>query len=407
MTENDCDKALWRFGIISPLLHRSDDDPAMADMLGSLAKKIFIRPDGSPIELSAETLRKWLYRYRRDGIKALDDQPRSDKGQQQIPQTIADALARLRKEHPSWTGAKILEKLLRDGTWNGIKPSRATLYRFADANQLQRNPVQTPAAASRSFAFTDFGQLWTADFMHGPKLRCGKSFKKAILHAIIDDATRYVVSAQFYFKETVEVLICEMMIATRRYGICQRLYTDNGPCYASAHLKVVCARLGIHLIHTPPYRPQGRGKLERLFRTIRDQFLSEQHAAGIDQLNRDLQQYLAEYHQRMHRSLGISPLQKRLSANNTCRKLPEVADIRNLFYMQRKCRVYNDSTIRINNRIFETPEAVPATTVEVFYLPWDLTQVYYGKQMLPARPLNKTLNANRFNHPKGGASHEP
>jgi len=404
MNTNEFDKALWRFGIISPLLHRSDDDPALAQMLGTLAKKTFMRLDGSPIELSAETLRKWLYRYRREGIKGLDDQLRSDKGHQQIPPPISAAMIGLRKEHPHWTVAKILEVLLRQGSWNGIKPSRASLYRFACANQLKRNPHRPPATPSRAFAFTDFGQLWTADFMHGPKLRYGKSFKKAILHAIIDDASRYVVSAQFYFKETVEVLITEMMIAIRRYGICQRFYTDNGPCYASAHLKIVCARLGIHLIHTPPYRPQGRGKLERLFRTIRDQFLSEQHAAGIDPLNRDLQQYLAEYHQRIHRSLGISPLQKRLSANNACRKLPEVADIRSLFYMQRKCRVYNDCTIRINNRVFETPEATPATTVQVFYLPWDLGQVYYGKKMLPARPLNKTLTANRFNHPKGGIS---
>jgi len=207
MTKNDPDlsKALWRYGIISPLLHRRDDDPTLADMLCSLAKKTFIRPDGVPIALSAETLRKWLYRYRSDGIKALEDQLRSDKGHQQIPQSVADALARLRKEHPNWTLAKVLEQMLKKGLWNGIKPSRATLYRFAAANQLHRSSSKPPV--TRSFAFTDFGQLWVADFMHGPKLRYGKHFKKAILHTIIDDATRYVVSARFYFKETVEVLI--------------------------------------------------------------------------------------------------------------------------------------------------------------------------------------------------------
>jgi len=169
-------------------------------------------------------------------------------------------------------------------------------------------------------------------------------------------------------------------------------------------LKIVCARLGMHLVHTPPYRPQGRGKVERLFRTIRDQFLSEQHTADIDRLNRDLKEYLTEYHQRIHSSLGISPLQKRLSTENACRKLPEVADIRHLFCMQKKCRVYNDTTIRLNRHIFEVPEAVPGTLVAVFYLPWDLSWTYYGDQMFPARLLNKTLNANRFQHPKGGPS---
>jgi transposase InsO family protein len=404
MTKNDpdLDKSLWRYGIISPLLHRSDDDPTMCDMLRTMAGKTFIRPDGAPIALSTETLRKWLYRYRSDGIKGLENQQRRDKGHQQVPQSVADALGRLRKEHPNWTLARGLEQMLKEGLWNGIKPSRATLYRFATANKLHRNPCK--ATVTRSFAFTGFGQLWVADFMHGPKLRCGKHFKKAILHAIIDDATRYVVSARFYFKETVEVLLTEMMIATRRYGICQRLYTDNGPCYASVHLKIVCARLGIHLVHTPPYRPQGRGKVERLFRTIRDQFLGEQHAAGIDRLNADLQQYLGDYHQRIHSSLGVSPLQKRLGADNACRKLPEVTDIRSLFCMHRKCRVYNDTTIRLNKRIFEVPQAVPGTTIDVFYLPWDPAWVFYGNDMRPARPLNKTANAKRFQHPKGGLS---
>jgi len=406
MTDHDLssNKALWRFGIISPLLHRSDNDPSLMRMIDALATKTFLRPDGANMRLSAETLRKWLYRYRSGGLAALENQVRADKGCQQVSKSLADALGGLRKDHPNWTLAKIFDKLLQNGLWNGIKPSRATLYRFTAANKLHRNPAKARTTARRSFAFSNFGQLWVADFMHGPKLRCGRNFKKAILHVIIDDATRYVVSARFYFKETVEVLITEMMIAIRRYGICQRFYTDNGPCYASVHLKIVCARLGMHLIHTPPYRPQGRGKVERLFRTIRDQFLSEQHAAGVDQLNRDLQEYLREYHQRRHSSLNISPLQKRLSGDNACRKLPEVADIRNLFCMQKKCRVYNDTTIRLNKRIFEVPEAVPGTTVDVFYLPWDLSWVYYGNQMFPARLLNKTLNANRFQHPKGGTS---
>lgn len=404
MTKYDPDlgKSLWRYGIISPLLHRNDDDPAMCDMLCTMAEKAFIRPDGAPITLSAETLRKWLYRYRSDGIKGLENRQRRDKGHQQVPQSVADALTRLREEHPNWTLARGLEQMLKEGLWNGIKPSRATLYRFATANKLHRNPSKS--SVTRSFAFTGFGQLWVADFMHGPKLRYGKHFKKAILHAIIDDATRYVVSARFYFKETVEVLLTEMMIATRRYGICQRFYTDNGPCYASVHLKIVCARLGIHLVHTPPYRPQGRGKIERFFRTVRDQFLSEQHAAGIDRLNADLQKYLGDYHQRIHSSLGVSPLQKRLSTDNSCRKLPEVTDIRSLFCMHRKCRVYNDTTIRLNKRIFEVPQAVPGTTIDVFYLPWDPTWVFYGNDMRPARPLNKTANAKRFQHPKGGLS---
>lgn len=403
MSENDPNMALWRFSIISPLLHRNDDDPALLSQLYELAQRTYTRFDGTAIKLSTDTLRKWLYRYRSSGLNGLQNQIRKDKGLYQVPNHLADAMAKLRSDHPKWTLANVLERLLKKGIWNGIRPSRATLYRFAKENKLMKTQKSTNTV-TRSFAFTHFGQLWLADFMHGPRLRDGRQFKKAILHVIIDDATRYVVSARFYFKETVEVLITEMMVAVRRYGICQRFYTDNGPCYASSHLKIICARLGIHLVHTPPYRPQGRGKVERFFRTLKDQFLGDLTTDRIDHLNRDLQQYLTEYHQRIHSSLKLSPLQKRLSGQNACRKLPEVTDIRNLFCMQRNCRVYNDTTIRLNSRIFEVPDAVPGTTVEVFYLPWDLTWIFYGHHMKPARPLNKTRNAIRFEHPKGGKS---
>jgi putative transposase len=395
-------KALWRYGVISPLLHRSDDDPALVQMIAKLADKRFIRADGTAVSLSAETIRKWLYRYRAGGLDALADRTRSDKGKHNVPKAVAEALPGLREAHPNWTAAKMLERLLADGHWNGITPSRASLYRFIDAHGLKRSPSQAPPAARRPFAFDCFGQMWMADFMHGPRLREARSFKKAILHAIMDDASRYVVCASFGWQENVEVMLTELMRAVSRFGICQRFYTDNGPCYASSHLKQVCARLGIQLVHTPPYRPQGRGKLERFFRTIRDQFLSDLRADTLQRLNADLNEYLAQYHQRPHGGLGQSPLQKRLAGENACRPLPEVADIRHLFAATRRCRVYNDNTIRLNGRVFEVPDALPGSRVEVCYLPWEDNWVFYGHDFKPARLLDKTANAYRFNHPKGG-----
>ena len=226
---------------------------------------------------------------------------------------LARTIAGLRKEHPNWTLAIILERLW----WPMVSGTASNpVGRLCTGSLLPSSftvaPVAGPSTAGRPFAFNAFGQLWMADFMHGPKLRDGRHFKKAILHAIIDDASRYVISARFYWHETVEVLLTEMMIAARRFGLCQRFYTDNGASYSSTHLKQVCARLGIHLVHTPPYRPQGRGKVERFFRTVREQFLSgQQNVLTIDELNSNLNDYLAEYHQRPHSGIGISPLQKK------------------------------------------------------------------------------------------------
>ncbi len=234
------------------------------------------------------------------------DKQRADKGRDQIPEKLVEALIALRKEHPRWTLASILRDLLATGQWNGTSPSRSALYRFAAARNLHRDPHLETVTARRSFAFDRFGQLWVADFLHSPKLWIGKKKKKTYLHPILDDCTRFVVHSGFYASETVEPLICDLMEASKRFGLPQRFYTDIGAAYSSRYLKMVCARCGIQLVHTPPYVPYGRGKAERVFRTIRDQFLSGIKPSGPARINREFTHWLACYHESIHSALGCS-----------------------------------------------------------------------------------------------------
>lgn len=393
------DLALWRYGVISPLLHRQANENHQGELLAHLAGRSYVRPDGAYVSLSAETMRKWLYRYHQGGLPALADKERSDKGRYDVSSVLSEAMFSLRREHPRWTTALILKQLGQTGLWNGLSPSRSSLYRFAAAHNLRRDPHLTPEASCRGFTFTQFGQLWIADFLHGPKIKIRKQKKKTYLHAVIDDSSRYIVSAGFYLAETTESLIGELMKACRTFGLPQRLYCDNGAAYAGRHLKIVTARLGIHLIHTPARRPQGRAKVERFFKTVRDQLLAREHFQNLDQMNLALAQWLAEYHQRPHRTLNGSPLQKRLSSENVCRRVPEVADMEALFRMERRCRVYKDGTIRLKTRILEVPGCLPGQRVTVYYTPWDLSRVYYGEDMRLAHQVDPVANALRFTHP--------
>jgi putative transposase len=402
MTKKQEDVALWRFGIIAPLLHIQPGEACLRDRLHELAQRDWIHPDGQLVRLSSETLRKWLYRFRHGGLPGLENQNRCDLGQSIVSQALASLFFSLRNHHPRWTIQRILEEFMRKGMWNGRKPSRSALYRFAKSHNLNRDPHLQEDTQCRSFAFDGFGQLWSADFLHGPKLRLGRQKRKTYLHAIMDDATRYVVQSAFCLSETVETLISDLMVATGRYGVPQRFYTDNGACYSSRHLKIVCARLGMQLVHTPPYQPRGRGKIERFFRTVRDQFLTDEKFTSLDTLNTRYQEWLATYHVGLHGALKMTPLQARLKAHNLCRELPEVANIEPLFRMERRCRVYNDGTVRLFNRRYEVPGCMPSSRVTVYYLPWDLSQVHYGDDFLPAKPLDPLANAYRFDHPKGG-----
>jgi transposase InsO family protein len=397
-TSEKTDQAVWRYGIISRLLHRNEEDSTLQDELTRLASHPFRKPDGGVVSFSPETLRKWLYRYRHGGLPALEDAPRKNLGSHcSIPEILENRIFELRGNHPRWTLARILSQLIEEKLWNMVNPSRATLYRFATTANLQRDPHVCVDQPARAFAYQDFGQLWSADFLHGPKIMLSGQKRKTYLHAIIDDATRYVVHSGFFLAEDTEVMMQELMAAVKTHGKPIRFYTDNGACYASHHLKFVCANLGVHLIHTLPGKPRGRGKVERFFRTVRDQFLDGETpvAHTLEGINKAFKRWLALYHKSVHSSLGVSPLQQRLSRQSACRSLPETLDIEPLFRMKRRCRVYLNSTVRIKKCSYEVIDALPGERVDVWFMPWDTSQVWYGPEMKPAKPVDRHQNAQK------------
>jgi len=397
--DRQMDLALWRYGIISPLLHRDANDLQLREMLTVVSESRYIHPyDGRYLTISAEAIRKWLYRFNHGGLKALCDKQRSDKGTHDVPASIADTMVELRIAHPRWTLALMLRELVALNLWDETRPSRSTLYRFARDHNLMRDPHLTTVEVLRPFEFERFGQMWIADFMHGPKLYEDKKKRKSYLHVIIDDCTRFVVSGRFYPSESVQSLILELMTAIRRHGICHRLYTDNGSAYNSRHLKIVCANLSMQQPHTPAGRPQGRAKVERFFRTVRDQFLAKRRYKTFDEINTAFIGYLNDYHHRVHSTLSCSPMQKRLGVESVCQQVPEVADIKSLFRLQRRCRVYNDGTIRLKKKAFEVPGSLPGSRVSIYYMPWDLSRIYYGDDLKLAKPVDLTANAYRFDN---------
>lgn len=397
-TSDQTETALFRYSIISLFLHRNEDDGPLEDELIRLSERTFIRPDGRGVRFSPETIRKWLYRYRHGGLPALEDAVRKNKGiHNVVPKSIEERLFALRTEHPRWTVARLLDQIHNEGLWDLVHPARSTLYRFAQTVNLKRDPHLTVHDPARPFAHQVFGQLWTADFLHGPKIRVGGQKRKTYLHAIIDDATRFVVKAGFYTSEDTEIMMKELMAAIRTHGKPLRFYTDNGACYKSHHLSFVCANLGVHLIHTPPGKPRGRGKVERFFRTVRDRFLDGETppAKTLDGLNLAFTEWLAAYHTGIHSSLGMSPLQKRLSHQSACRPIPETIDIEPLFRMKRRGKVYLDNTVQLKKRKYEVRDALPGQRIDLWFLPWDLSLIWYGPDMRPAKPVSLAQNAQR------------
>ncbi len=397
------DIALWRFGIISPLLHRDPVGFPLYLELKKLALRGFLSPSGQLLYFSADTLRHWLYLFRKGGLSGLYIKERKDKGQTSLPLPLQDAIKDLRGKHPAWTIKRILVTLNNQGLWNGRVPGRNSIYRFTKTHKLNRNPVK-PAEPTRSFEYENFGDLWVADFLHGPKVKVGRVEKKAYLHAIIDDATRYIVQAKFHLAEDTRATISDLMLAVRRFGIPSKFYTDNGSAFRSRHLAHVAAKLSLSLPHTPAYRPQGRGKIERFFRTARDGFITGRPRTSLEKLNRELDEWISAYNNRPHSSLDMTPLNKKLSAADSTRNLPSINNMDALFRMEEMKTISSNGCIRIKGNLYDVPQALPGQKVKISYLPWDMSIIYVGDALEPAKFLDKTKNAHRFNKPNNKRS---
>jgi transposase InsO family protein len=400
------DRGLWRFGIISPLLHRTDDTPPLHVLIEQLSQRTFYTPDNREKQICPVTLGTWLSRYRNHGIDGLRNKPRKDTGATSVPPAMQEALVELRKKHPDLTVKRLLILLRRDGLWDGCKPSRSALYRFTAAHNLGRRPVQ-PADPVRPFEYPYFGDLWSADFLHGPKVRCGgNTARKAYLHAIIDDASRYIVAARFHLAEDTRCMLDDLMLAVRRFGIPKRLYTDNGAAFRSQHLRMVAAKLGIAMPHTPAYKPRGRGKIERFFRTVRESFLADREKTSLEKLNADLSAWINTYHHTPHHALAMTtPLDRKLSDKGP--QLSQIAPTRNIndiFRMERLKRVGSDGCIRMFGKRFEVPDAIVGETLIVYYVPWDTSYLLVGPDKIFVKPLDATMNAVRFDKPQRGGS---
>lgn len=393
------DYRLFRYGVISPLLCRGENDPPLETAIRLVASKSFLTPYGQIRKLSASVIKDWYYRYRDGGIDALANKARCDQGTTTVPDDIQKALYNLRQTYPHLTVKKLLDKLKKQDLWDGHFPSKSALYRFTSTNNLNRDPA-APVEEVRSFEFPYSGDLWSADFLHGPKVHLGHSRPKSYLNLIIDDATRYVVAASFHPAEDTRSFLTDFLMALRRFGIPKRLYTDNGAAYRSAHLLKVCAKLGVAMPHTPPYKPRGRGKVERLFRFVREGFLDDYTPTTLEQLNHDFSLWVAHYHNKVHSALGMSPLNRKLIDEGAQLKhIPATQNVNDIFRMTVIKKVGSDGCIRIMKKRFEVRDAYPGEKIDVHYLPRDTDYVLTGPDKLIAKVVDTNKNADRFNKP--------
>ena len=373
--------ALWRYQLIAPLLAlQNEPRGSKIRLLRQIAAQTRDHPVRGPVRLHTRTLEDWLARYRQNGFDGLIPLPRKDQGKSRIiDETLAAHIERLATSHPTLDGPGLLAELR--ALKLPVLPSLSSLYRFLRARGLDQRGAP-PRADHRAFEFDLPGDCWQSDVMYGPTIaQSDGKRRKTFLIAVLDDHSRLICHAQFYYEQHLTALKDCLKQALLKRGLPRRLYLDNGRIFRSRALLALAAHLGLQLLHTRPYQPQGRAKLERWFGHVRSAFLArldQKALTDLGYLNRLLFAWIeGDYHVSPHRSLdGQSPLDRWMRSADALRPLPRDLDLDRLFLEQARRRVSKDGTLSLKGIRFEAGPFFIGHRIELRFDSFDLRRIW-------------------------------
>ena len=397
--------ALLRFEVICHIKTLRQEAIPLAECLRAASSRPWPGEDG--FYYSYRTIETWWYGHARHGFPGLAGKAkRADAGKSRVIDTetglwIIEAIAKT-----PHTPLSVLYRHWQDHG-RGL-PSLSAVMRFLAAHGYDRRSLKAgrlEGGPTKAFEAPAPNDLWMVDFACGPTLRTPEG--RAIttqLCVILDDHSRLITFAAYYLAgDTASFLDCLKQAVLRR-GLPLKLYADQGKPFVNTHVRIVCANLGIRLLHAKPYHAWSKGKVERLIRTIQGDFeatlrLEGGHVHSLSELNASFSRWLAgTYHLRVHGSTNMSPHERFTRAGHPLRPIEEPEKIDALFYTRIERVVRKDGTVTLGKKLLEVNLALRALTVELRYDPvlFDRVEVwhkgsFHGLARLADLHLNSTI----------------
>jgi putative transposase len=288
-------------------------------------------------------------------------------------------------------------------------PALNTIYRLLREHQLhtraRRQQLRQPlGGATKSFEAPFVNDLWMTDFSPGPFLHPVEGGKAipTFLCVIIDDHSRLIPYAAYFMRADTHAFHQTLKEALRRRGLPAKLYTDQGGPFTNDHTRIVCANLGIRLLHAKPYHAWSKGKAERVLFTIQQDFEAGLRLPGLGvktllELNAQFSVWLQSvYHARVHSSTGMTPVERYQRGAHLVKALDPHLDLEVLFYHQATRTVRRDGTVRLGNQLYEVDLSLRTLSVQLRFDPFKLDHIevfYRAKAFGLAKPVNAQLNS--------------
>ena len=368
--------ALHRRAVIAEAANGKLTSSERGAVVRQIAAREHAHPDGTARRYSRGTIDRWLRSWRKGGVDALRPSPRSDTGAvRAMPELFAEAAA-LRLEMPGRSAAQIASILqYRHGVQVADRTIRGQLRRAG----LHRAALKAAPKAYGRYEAERPNERWVTDVLIGPWVPFPKrdGSVRARLFLIVDDHSRLLADGRFFARENARA--CQELLrrAITRRGIPDILYCDNGAPFANAWLARTCAVLGIRLVHSKPYSPQGRGKQERLNRWIREAFLAEACHQGIESLDA-LNDLFAAWagqvaNRRVHAETGQAPIDRFTAGGPHRQAAPAL--LADAFRWSVTRRVTRVATVPLEGNSYAVDPALVGRRVELRYDPENLARI--------------------------------
>jgi transposase InsO family protein len=406
MTDDERNQeALFRHAILGDILSRKPRRGQLRPALKQLAQQTYQDHHGRSRRVAYKTLEEWYYKYCSGGFDALKPRPRKDRHKSRVlAEDLQQLVLDMKREDPGRTAHLILRELELAGRIRAGQASVSSVQRLLHRNGLSVPRLEWDHAARYRWEVSACGELWQADALHGPMLMnpaTGRN-QRVIVFGLIDDRSRLIPYLEGGFSETEQRFLAVLYQAMARRGIVRKLLLDNHASFSGYDLRLLCARLGIHLVHSRPGDAPSKGKIERLWRTLRSQLIERlnlERVTTIDEFNLRLWTWVeTEYHHQPHSSLaGRTPLEVWESDTDQIRWVEDHGQFEQGFYGEVERLVRNDSTVQWRSVFYEVPPYLRRQRVRLRYALLDSTRVSVldGGTEIPLRRVQPVDNAYR------------
>jgi len=372
---------LFRYALVRDAADSGLSTRERGRLVRAIADREHVGPDGRLVRVARGTLDEWIRAYRHGGFEALVPQPRVVP--LRTPAGMLELAFALKRERPERTAAQVREIMLITAGEGDHVPGLRTLQ-----THLAREGLNVRAdGRSRGKVYGRFeagarNELWTGDGLHGPKL-AGAAARRAVLLGFIDDHSRLLVGWRWGTGEDVFRLEAALRCGLMSRGRPEAILVDRGSAFVSSQLLRACAVLGVKLVHASPRAATTKGKIERFFRTVRDQFLVEiDDGLELAELNRLFSAWLeVVYHRRVHSETGQTPLARFDAAGTPA--LPTPALLREAFLWSTERMVTKTATVSLHSNSYEVDPALVGRKIELVFDPFDLTRIEVRYQHRP------------------------